>query len=107
MAKNRTVGAYVERLSSRATWAAHFLGGGGARGFIVLLVLGLLGYWLYATVWQPLTSAVPLPEGVSERDSMVDVGLLQSIGEQRASRVDFAPQPILLQGILTDPPINQ
>ncbi len=79
--------AFLERITARTTSIASWLGGRTARVTIFILLMFLLLYWTFITIWVPLAAELPLPAGVTEMNPAIDVTSLQQISDQRTDRI--------------------
>ncbi|MAF80861.1 hypothetical protein CL628_02500 [bacterium] len=93
--------AFLERITSRTTALASWLGGRTARFTIFILLMFLLLYWVFITIWVPLAAELPLPAGVSEINPAIDVTALQQISDQRTDRIEHQPEPLFVGGLIT------
>lgn len=95
MAKDSSMFAsrLVSRLLVTLSRVVDALAAPAIRAIILLLFVGLLGYWWYGYVWLMLSARLDLPPGVAAANPALDEALLRDINTQRAARVDRVLQP--------------
>lgn len=88
-------------VGTRLLHIANWFGSFGARVLVAISFVFLLGYWLWLTIWQPLTAPRPLPVEVPEINPAVDTATLRQISEQRQQRLEHQSTPLFINGIIT------
>ena len=86
---------------------AVWLGGFGARFLVMLFFVGLLGYWLFVTIWLPLAAIRPLPVDVTEENPAVDIDVLRQISLQRMERLEHKSDPLVIRGVITSTDLQE